>query len=81
MPGDVVFTARLAYRVTGAREVDSRVWCNRWALDLELLGTREELAGRYVELVDVGARAFGSRRYRRGETPTSCFGEHHPAAS
>lgn len=63
--GEVVHTARASYRVTGSREVDSRVWCNRWSLTLERLadGTRPA----------PGVREFYTRSYRRGETPAQFF--------
>jgi hypothetical protein len=64
-PGDLVHSARATYRVTGSREVESRVWCNRWALTLERLPG----AG-----PGTGGREFHVRSYRRGETPAEFFG-------
>lgn len=77
-PGDYVLTARHAYQVTGARPVDSRVWCNRWTLDVEFVGlrtARPELDRSFdLGLMWEGGRVFTSTRYARGETPAMAFG-------
>ena len=64
-PGDIMVTARTRGRVTGVREVDSRVWCNRWAITVEPIPA-STLAG--------GARTFTTQPYRRGERPVDVFG-------
>lgn len=71
-PGDVYVTARLVYVVTEVRPIESRVWHDRWRIELERVGPRdpwptEQLAGR----LEPGATVHHVSRYERGETPSS----------
>lgn len=75
--GDLLVTARLVYRVTFVRPVDSRVWDNRWALTVTRLGARTG-PGVWAEAnagTPEGARCWHSARYARGETPQSFYAQ------
>jgi ribosomal protein S18 acetylase RimI-like enzyme len=70
-PGDVYVTARLVYLVVAVRPVESKVWHDRWRIELERIGPRdpwprEQLADRLAD----GARCHYVSRYERGETPS-----------
>lgn len=67
---DRLYGARAIYRVLDAREVDSKVWVNRWALVVERIGTRGTPP---LEDPPEGARAFHFTTYRPGETPREAF--------
>jgi hypothetical protein len=70
--GDVVTTARAAYEVVDVRPVESRVWSNRWRLELGRLpsGSNDDppLPRRG------GARTHSTSTYAKGETPAQFFG-------
>lgn len=68
-PGDVLVAARVAYRVTSVRPVESRVWPNRWALGVDRLGEH----GGQPPAPAHGGRRWHTGRYRRGETPAQHF--------
>lgn len=89
--GDFLSTSRATYRITGARPIDSTIWHNRWRLYLERVGDRAiddlteaqrhrafrpHLCSSVSELERTGSRVWRSKRYRRGETPASYFGQH-----
>jgi len=69
--GDYLTTYSAAYRIVDVRPVESRVWPNRWRLDLERLPT-----GNNLDQPDPGPghRCHRSSRYRPGETPSQFFG-------
>lgn len=73
--GDVLVSARCAYRVWEARPVDSRLWGNRWALTLRPLGPHH----REPPEPAPGGRRWYSKPYRRGEKPADHFGPPAPA--
>lgn len=37
--GDVLLAERVAYRVIDARPTESRIWANRWTVDVHPLGS------------------------------------------
>lgn len=71
--GDYLTTARAAYLVVDVRPVESRVWPNRWRLDLEPLpsGSNDDPP----TLTRDGQRVHPTSRYAKGETPAQFFGE------
>jgi hypothetical protein len=69
--GDVLAGPRAAYRIIEARPVESRIWCNRWALTVERIGSRDDLARVPPEEY---AYVWDSTPYRRGEGPSDVFG-------
>lgn len=70
--GDLIVSARLVYVVLDARPVDSRVWENRWHVDLRRHGPS---SGPWPS-VELGARCFRTQRYEKGETPREFFARH-----
>ena len=70
--GDLMTTQRLVYLVTGVREIDSRVWCNRWAIDLRRLGPIADLVEIRRQHPDGDIRR--TTRYAKGEGPAEFFG-------
>jgi hypothetical protein len=77
-PGDILVTARILYRITGARLVDSKIWPNRWSCTVERIRARthdERVAGTAtIDVEDQGeARLIFTERYQRGETPSDYF--------
>jgi hypothetical protein len=72
--GDIILGSRVAYRVTGARPVESRIWPNRWALTCRRLGPAWPPPARCPHPLDDGCLVHVTRTYRRGETPADHFG-------
>lgn len=73
--GDLMIGPRLIHEVLDARPVDSRLWANRWSLEVRAVTTVDELdprLGVYALLGD-GCRTWYWRRYRRGERPAEFF--------
>ena len=70
--GDLMTTQRNVYLVTGVREIDSRVWCNRWAIDLQRLGPRRDLLT--IRRAHPDGEIRRTSRYRKGEGPREFFG-------
>ena len=68
--GELLVTARNVYRITSVREVESRVWCNRWAITLRLIGLRSQVD---VEALAERRHVRYSGRYAKGETPAQFF--------
>lgn len=71
-PGDVYVTARLVYLVTEVRPIESRIWHDRWRIELERIGPRDpwprdQLAARLA----VGATVHQVSTYEKGETPST----------
>lgn len=64
--GDILHTPHRCYRILEARPVDSKVWGNRWRLQLTRIDPSE---------ADPVAQSWRSRRYVVGESPQSHFGE------
>lgn len=75
-PGDVYVTARLVYVVTGVRPVESKVWHDRWRIELERIGPRDPWPAEHLaDRLEDGARVHHVSRYERGETPSSVASE------
>jgi hypothetical protein len=69
--GDIMYSARLVYEVLDARPVESKIWTNRWRLDVRRVGPR---TAETVVVPRPGAQAWHTRLYQRGETPADHFG-------
>lgn len=82
-PGDILVTARTVNCVIDSREVESRAWCNRWAVTLTHIRERtpEERRSGGCTTAPVGpsGRTFMTTRYRRGEGPADWFAATEPA--
>ena len=65
VPGELLATARNLYRVLEVREVESRLWPNRFRYGTELVRAH---GGR------VPAAARTTSTYRKGEGPVEFFG-------
>lgn len=70
--GDYLTTARAAYRVVDVRPVESRVWPNRWHVELERLPYGDN--DHPPTVAEPGQRCHPTSRYARGETPADFFG-------
>lgn len=83
-PGDVITSARCAYRVVDVRRVESRVWHDRWSAQVEKLGMlpieqrwRDESIARFGKCMIVGTESYAhgdgpadvARRYGLPITP------------
>lgn len=74
-PGDLYVTTRTVYRVLSTREVDSRLWHDRWRVELEFVAMNTPGVGILPAYVDESIARFGSCHvhhmgsYERGEKP------------
>lgn len=73
--GDVLVNNASAYRVTAMREVESRVWPDRWRLTLDRVASRD---GRPMpvwahhaasKVTEPDGQVIWTNSYRRGEGP------------
>ena len=69
--GDYLTSYAAAYRIVDVRPVESRVWPNRWRVDLERLPHGNNLGQPTTE---PGQRVHRTSRYRPGETASQFFG-------
>lgn len=69
--GDLIISARLVRIITDVRPVESRVWHDRWQLELRTLGPRHPYPAEAVAAaVPEGAKVIEvGPYYRRGEGP------------
>lgn len=70
---DFVVTERLVYRVLDSRPVESRLWHDRWRVELTRICTRKEWenpANNDAYRVPPGRRVHHVSRYAEGEQPT-----------
>lgn len=71
-PGDAYVTARTLYVVTNVRPIESRVWHDRWRIELERIGQRGPAGWEALHArLEPGARCHRVDRYEKGETPSS----------
>lgn len=69
--GDLLVSTRVVYRIVDVREVESRVWSNRWRLDVHRVGLRTEV--NVAALLHDGELALHTGCYRKGEKPAEWF--------
>lgn len=81
-PGDVLLCPRRAYRIDAVEPVETRLRCDRWRLDVAVLGRRQHPDGPWPlevrQAVDdawrAGQAVHTSVPYRRGEPPSVVWG-------
>lgn len=72
--GDVLVSTRVAYLVRAARPVDSRLWDDRWNVEVVPLGDRDGRDARSAIAEAENVHRMGT--YRRGERPRDFAARH-----
>lgn len=68
--GDILVSARLVRIVTDVRPVESRVWHDRWRIELRRLGPVKPWPTEAVQqAIDAGGQLRHAYSYRSGEGP------------
>lgn len=75
-PGDLLSTPLRLYRVLAVEPVETRIRCDRWRLDCELVAKRTRATDPWpvVPAMELGCRYWPSVPYQKGEPPSVVWG-------
>lgn len=81
-PGDLLLGPNVVHRVLAVRPVESRIWHDRWRLEVERVGRRQEILQELDRWRAESIERFGecvlveTGTYQRGETPHEYAARH-----
>lgn len=73
--GDLLETPRRLYRILSVEPIETRIRCDRWRLELDVIARRTRSTDTFPEVaLEDGATRWTSFPYRASETPATVWG-------